>query len=144
MGTDRDRLGNSDDAGNYIAYVARDIVKTASRLFVVPVRNHGFDAVDICAETSQFHLLALAGLNCQRVRIDPLVSGDLGRLGGIGEDVKHCWLVDNWQEGHTGHDLLEDGSDFGLDLFLGLGRNCISGDGPIMSGDPKQRYNVLT
>ena len=84
--------------------------------------------MNIRAEASQFHLLTLACFDCQRVCINPFIGGHLGRLRGIGEDVKDSWLIDDWQEGHTGHDLFEDGSDFCLNLFLGFGRNRIPGN----------------
>ena len=87
------------------------------RVFV-PVRNHRFYPVDVRAETSQLDLLALAGFDRQRVSIHPLVGRHLGRLRGVGEDIEDGWLVDNWQKGHTGHDLLEDGSNLCLNFFL--------------------------
>ena len=84
--------------------------------------------MNIRAEASQLHLLTLARLDCQRVCINPFISGHLGRLRGVSEDVEDSWLVDDWQEGHTRHDLLEDGSNFRLNLFLGLCRNDIPGN----------------
>lgn len=85
--------------------------------------------MDIGAEASQLHLLALASFDCQRVCVDPFISGHLGRLGRVSEDVEHSWLVDDWQEGHAGHDLLEDRSNFCLNLLLRFGRNRIPSNG---------------
>ena len=81
--------------------------------------------MNVGAEASQLHLLALASLDCQRVCVNPFISGNLGRLGRVSEDVKDGWLVDDWQEGHAGHDLLEDRSNFCLNLLLWFGRNRI-------------------
>lgn len=85
--------------------------------------------MNVRTEASQFHLLTLACLDRQRVRIHPFISRHLGRLRGVSEDVEDGWFVDNWQKGHTGHDLLEDRSNFGLNLFLGLCRNSVPGNG---------------
>lgn len=113
--------------GNYSpADISKD--NYVLRLFV-SVCNHCLNPVNIRGKAPQLHLLALAGLDCQRIRINPLVSGNLGRLRGIGEDVEDCWLVYNWQEGHTRHDLLENGPNFCLYLFLGFCRNRVPDNG---------------
>lgn len=41
------------------------------------IRDHCFHSVDVGAETPQLHLLALARFNRQRIRIHPLVSGNI-------------------------------------------------------------------
>ena len=66
-----------------------------------------------------------------------------GQLRGIGEDVEDGWLVNDRQEGHTGHNLLGDGPNFCLNLFFGLVRNRVPGNGSY-NERLEQRYNVLT
>lgn len=51
--------------------------------------------MNIRAEATQFHLLALTRLYRQRIRIHPLIRRDVSRLMGIREDVEHHWLVDD-------------------------------------------------
>lgn len=66
----------------------------------VAIRNHSLNPMRVRAETPQFHLLALAGLNSQRICIYPFIGWDVGRLMSIGKNVKNGWLVDDGQKCH--------------------------------------------
>ena len=67
---------------------------------LVTIRNHGLNPVNIRAKAPQFHLLALAGFNGQRVSIHPLVRRDVRRLVSVYEDIEHGWLVDDGKKCH--------------------------------------------
>lgn len=96
-------------------------MRKARCLPFVAICYHGFNAVDVRAEVTQLDLLALASLNRQRVRINPLVCGHIGRVVRVRQNVEHRRLVHRWQERYGRHDLLQDGTNFSLDLGFGLG-----------------------
>ena len=98
---------------------------------LVAVRDHSLDPVHVRAEAPQLHLLALARLDRQRVRVHPLVRGHVRGLRCVREDVEHRWLVDDRQERHRRDDLLEDVAYFCLDLRFRL---CGSAVGNIRPG----------
>lgn len=99
-----------------------------SDLSLVSICNHGLDPMHICTKAPKFDLLALRRLDRERVRIHPLVRGNVHRLRRVRQDVEHRRLVDDRQERHRRHYLLQDRPDFCLDLALGLGR-CPGGGG---------------
>lgn len=70
----------------------------------------------LSAEAPQFDLLALACLNRQGVRVDPLIRRYVSRLGGVREDIEDRRLVDNGQKGDCRYDLLQNISYFGLNF----------------------------
>jgi len=56
--------------------------------------------MDIRAEVSQLHLLALTRFYSQRIGIHPFIRRDVGRFMSIHENVEHRWLVDDRQKCH--------------------------------------------
>jgi hypothetical protein len=76
-----------------IAMITSQICQSVSTL--ITIRNHSLYPVNIRAKTSQLHLLALTGLNSQRIGIYPLIRRDIGRLVGVYKDVEHGCLVDD-------------------------------------------------
>ena len=71
-----------------------------SQLPFVTIRHHSLNPMNIRAEATQFHLLALTRLYSQRIRIYPLIRRDVSRFMGICEDVEHGRLVDDGQKCH--------------------------------------------
>lgn len=47
------------------------------------------------AETSELHLLTLARLDRQRVRVDPFVRRNVRRLGRVREDVENRGFIND-------------------------------------------------
>jgi hypothetical protein len=78
----------------------------------VAIGDHRLNAMDIRAETPHLDLLALARLNSQGVRVNPLPSRYICRLGGICQNVEDCRLVDDGQVCHHRNNLLENRPDF--------------------------------
>lgn len=74
----------------------------------------------ICAEAPELDLLAFARLNRQWVGVHPLVCGNVGRFRRVRQYIEHSRLLDDGEEGHRGDDLLEDGTDFCLNLGFGF------------------------
>ena len=96
--------------------------KQRGKLTFVTVRHHSLDTVHIRAEAPHLHLLALARLNRQGIRIYPLASGNFCRVRGVCEDIEHRGFLDDGKVRDHGDDLLEDSAYFGLYLGIRLGR----------------------
>lgn len=86
----------------------------------VAIGDHGFDAMYVGAEAPELHLLALARLNRQWVRVHPLIRRNVGGLGRVGQNVEYSRFLDDGQKGHRGNDLLENGADFCLNFGFGF------------------------
>ena len=82
----------------------------------ISVCDHRLDPMNVCTEASQLHLLTLARFDRERVRVNPLISGDVGGFLCVGEDVENGGFVNNGEKCHRRDNLFEDVSNFCLDL----------------------------
>ena len=108
------------------AFVTATRVQTfnqASCLFFVTIRNHGLNPVNIGTKASHLHLLALASLNSQRIRVNPFVGRYIRRVRRVRKDIEHSRFVDDGQVGYHRDNLLEDRPYLRLDFGLWFWRN---------------------
>lgn len=89
---------------------------------LVAIGNHGFYPVYVRAEGTQLDLLALACLDRERICVHPLVSGHVRRVVRVGQYIEDSRIINDREERHRGHDLLQYIPNLGLDLRLWLGR----------------------
>ena len=87
---------------------------------IVPVRHHRVYPVNISAEATQLHLLALARLDRMRVCVHPLIGRNISRFRCVRQDVEHRRFGYHRQIRLRSCNVSQDGLDFRLYLRFWL------------------------